>query len=73
MVLSRDISLILLLLKDHLLFDLLLMQLLRWRQVEIVDDICYVGYSILLVVRTLKDDALLARETILDFTSVAIS
>ena len=73
MVLSRNVSLILLLLKHHLLLNLLLMQLLGRRQIEIVNDVCDIGHSILLVFWTLKDDPFLAGESILDFASVAIT
>lgn len=48
LVLTWNTSLILLLLKDHLLFNLLLMKLLRWRQIEVINDIGNVCYSILL-------------------------
>ena len=44
--------LLLLLLKKHLLLYLLLVQLLRWRQVEVVDDVRDVGHAVLLRART---------------------
>lgn len=40
--------LLLLLLQKHLLLYLLLVQLLRGRQVEVVDDVCDVGDAVLL-------------------------